>query len=79
MKTAGLDIGTTGCKLTVFDEEGNQLGKAYRDYPVRRGVSGHEIDLSSLMESVYSVMEEMAADRNMKAPDPEWIVDMLKV
>ena len=61
MKTAGLDIGTTGCKLTVFDEEGNQLGKAYRDYPVRRGVSGHEIDLSSLMESVYSVMEEMAA------------------
>ena len=38
MKIAGLDIGTTGCKLTVFDENGDQLGKAYRDYPVRRRV-----------------------------------------
>lgn len=61
MKIAGLDIGTTGCKLTVFDENGTQLGKAYRDYPVRRAVSGHEIDISTMMESVYAVIEEMAA------------------
>ena len=31
MKIAGLDIGTTGCKLTVFDENGMELGKSYRD------------------------------------------------
>ena len=43
MKIAGLDIGTTGCKLTVFDEQGRDLGQAYRDYPVRRQVSGHQI------------------------------------
>ena len=61
MKIAGLDIGTTGCKLTVFDENGTQLGKAYRDYPVRRAVSGHEIDISTMMESVYEVIEEIAA------------------
>ena len=61
MKIAGLDIGTTGCKLTVFDENGDQLGKAYRDYPVRRAVSGHEIDISAMMESVFAVIEEMAA------------------
>ncbi len=60
MKIAGLDIGTTGCKLTVFDETGSQLGKAYRDYPVRREVSGHEVDISTMMESVYCVIEEMA-------------------
>ena len=60
MKIAGLDIGTTGCKLTVFDENGAQLGKAYRDYPVRREVRGHEIDISTMMESVYAVIEEMA-------------------
>ena len=59
MKIAGLDIGTTGCKLTVFDEDGTQLGKAYRDYPVRRTVGGHEIDLSVMMESVYGVILEM--------------------
>ena len=59
MKIAGLDIGTTGCKLTVFDAAGKQLGKAYRDYPVRRAVSGHEIDISTMMESVYAVIREM--------------------
>lgn len=61
MKIAGLDIGTTGCKLTVFDESGRQMGKAYRDYPVRRAVSGHEIDISTMMDSVYGVIEEMSA------------------
>ena len=60
MKIAGLDIGTTGCKLTVFDEQGQDLGKAYRDYPVRRQVSGHEIDISVVMDSVYAVIQEMA-------------------
>lgn len=60
MKIAGLDIGTTGCKLTVFDENGVYLNNAYRDYPARRTLSGHEIDLSAMLESVYEVIEEMA-------------------
>ncbi len=61
MKIAGLDIGTTGCKCTVFDENGAYLGKAYREYPVRRKVTGHEIDVSTIMDGVYGVLEEMAA------------------
>jgi xylulokinase len=65
MKIAGLDIGTTGCKCTVFDENGKYLDKAYRNYPVRRQVSGHEIDISAIMDSVYEAIGEMAA----KFPD----------
>ena len=61
MKIAGLDIGTTGCKCTVFDRNGNYLGKAYRDYPVRRTMGSHEIDVSAIMEGVYAVIREMAA------------------
>lgn len=61
MKIAGLDIGTTGCKCTVFDENGEFLGTAYRDYPVKRAVSGHEIDVSALMDGVYAAVAEMAA------------------
>ncbi len=61
MKIAGLDIGTTGCKLTVFDKDGSYLGKAYRDYPVFRAVTAHEIDISSMMESIFSVIGEMSA------------------
>ena len=61
MRIAGLDIGTTGCKLTVFDESGRALGKAYREYPARRAVSGHEIDVFALMDGVWAVLREMAA------------------
>ena len=61
MKIAGLDIGTTGCKCMVFDENGEYLGKAYRDYPVWRKVTGHEIDVSAVMDGVLGVLREMAA------------------
>ena len=60
MKIAGLDIGTTGCKLTVFEENGQMLEKAYRDYPVRRAVSGHEMDASAIMDGVIGVIRELA-------------------
>lgn len=59
MKIAGLDIGTTGCKCTVFDESGKKLGNSYRDYPVRRDVSGHDIDVSAIMSGVYGAIGEM--------------------
>lgn len=62
MKIAGLDIGTTGCKCTVFSEEGVCLGNAYRDYPVRRTAESHEMDVSAVMEGVYSVIRKMAAE-----------------
>lgn len=61
MKIAGLDIGTTGCKCTVFDEQGKYLGKAYRDYPVKRALGGHEVDVSVIMDAVYKVIAEMTS------------------
>lgn len=60
MKIAGLDIGTTGCKLTVFDQNGQYLGKAYRDYPVKRMGGEHEVDAQAIMDSVWLVIREMA-------------------
>lgn len=59
MKIAGLDIGTTGCKLTVFDQNGVCLDKAYQDYPVKRNKQEHEIHVEAIMESVLSVMQKM--------------------
>lgn len=60
MKIAGLDIGTTGCKLTVFDDQGTYLDKAYLSYPVSRKTSGHEINVNGILESVYAVITKMA-------------------
>jgi len=34
MSVIGLDVGTTGCKAIVFNEEGDILGQAAREYPV---------------------------------------------
>ena len=65
MKIAGLDIGTTGCKCTVFDENGNDLGRAYREYAVQRNESGHEIDAKILLNAVFETIAEMAG----KYPD----------
>lgn len=59
MKIAGLDIGTTGCKLTVFDQNGAFLDKAYQDYPVKRVSGEHEIDAEAIMDGVFSVMQKM--------------------
>ena len=51
-RIAGLDVGTTGCKVTVFTAEGENLGREYRDYPVHRAVDAQEIDAAALAESV---------------------------
>ena len=60
MKTAGLDIGTTGCKLTVFDENGSYLDRAYREYPARRTGSAHEVDADAILDMVWEVIGQMA-------------------
>lgn len=59
MEIAGLDIGTTGCKCTVFNEQGECLGNAYRDYPSNRAKTAHEIDPTAILESVYEVLQAM--------------------
>lgn len=65
MKIAGLDIGTTGCKLTVFDEQGKYLDKEYREYPVVRGEDGHEVHAESILECVMEILRVMGG----KYPD----------
>lgn len=60
MAIGGLDIGTTGCKLTVYDNQGTIIYKAYRDYPSSRGGKEQEIDAKSIWNSVREVIREVA-------------------
>lgn len=62
MKIAGLDIGTTGCKVTVFDGNGDQLGKAYADYPSSRETKGHVVDVTKILEGVMDVLAQIAKE-----------------
>lgn len=58
MMIAGLDIGTTGCKITVYDKEGNFLYRAYQDYPVSRTLGEHEVNAEAIALGVKGVLRE---------------------
>jgi len=57
---AGLDVGTTGCKITVYDPGGEYLGRVYADYPVSRTASAHEVDADAIWDAVQHVLREAA-------------------
>jgi len=55
---AGLDIGTTGCKIVVFDLKGNELYCAYRRYETVRANGEKEIDPLLLLKYVKEIIKE---------------------
>lgn len=65
MLLGGLDIGTTGCKLTVYDDQGRWITNAYREYEISRSCGRHEIDAGLIWDSVCQVIKETA----QKAPE----------
>lgn len=60
MKLAGLDIGTTGCKISVFETDGKMLGSIYQDYPVTHMHIAHELDAAAVWQAVQQILREAA-------------------
>jgi len=60
MSIAGLDIGTTGCKITIYDDKGIYHYRAYRDYKVERGSNVHEVNAEHIWRAVQDVITEAA-------------------
>lgn len=56
MFVGGLDVGTTGCKIAVFDEDGNNVGTYYKEYDVTRKNGLHEIDFTTVLASVKNII-----------------------
>ncbi len=52
MYIGGLDVGTTGCKLTVYDDGGEFIYNSYREYEINRSNGEHEIDAGVIFDSV---------------------------
>lgn len=68
MSLMGLDLGTTGCKAVVFDEDGKILSSAYREYPLQFPKPGWiELDSSRVIRSAKEVVRE-AAGKSKKDP-----------
>ncbi|NLE08238.1 MAG: carbohydrate kinase, partial [Dehalococcoidales bacterium] len=66
MSFGGIDIGTSGCKCTLFNDNGKQLAVAYQPYDAVRSMGYHEIDLATIWKSVKTVI----ADAARQAGDP---------
>lgn len=62
----GLDIGTSGCKIALYNENGEFVRDAYTEYDVSRQNGLHEIDALKIFETVKKVIKA-AADKNIAA------------
>jgi xylulokinase len=67
MSVVGLDIGTTGCKAILFDDEGKALGQGAREYPIstpRPGWAEQDVDLvwELACEAVGEAMANVRGD-----------------
>ncbi|MBQ9563082.1 MAG: hypothetical protein IJU99_06490, partial [Lachnospiraceae bacterium] len=65
MSVAGLDVGTTGCKCSVYTDGGELLKEAYREYDFPADCGQRELDAAVIWESVQEVIREAA-----QVPDP---------
>jgi len=62
MSYLGLDIGTTGCKAAVFNEEGRLLGLTYREYPLLAPEPGWaELDSARVCRDCSDALREASA------------------
>ena len=57
MLVGGLDVGTTGCKLTVYSSDGKFVNNEYVEYDVSRQNGEHEIDASVIWTAVCTVIK----------------------
>jgi len=60
MLIAGLDIGTTGCKVTVYGNDGKCFGKTHREYEISRVAGQHELDPETVWRAVCECVREAA-------------------
>jgi len=58
MAIGGLDIGSSGAKITVVNRAGDILYTDYRTYPAPPRVESHELDAAGLWETVRQLLSE---------------------
>lgn len=60
MAFAGIDVGTSGCKMVVYDLDGNVLTSGYRSYEELGQQGYREIDPDVVINQVLDVIKEVA-------------------
>jgi len=72
MSLLGIDVGTTGCKASVFSEDGTMLGTRYAEYDIQRPEPGwEELDCTAVWERVKQVITGAISAARARSPgDP---------
>ncbi len=60
MYIGGLDVGTTGCKLTIYNEKGEFIQNFYREYEIARVDGSQEIKGTDIFDAVCDMLKEGA-------------------
>lgn len=58
MTLGGIDIGTTGCKITVYEEDGTCLFTASAAYPFARSAGNSFFEADMIMDAVLQVLAQ---------------------
>ena len=64
---AGLDVGTTGCKIAVFDDLGENVKTYYTEYNASHTGGLHEISFCDVRCGVLSLLSDAARDFKLEA------------
>lgn len=67
MIIGGLDVGTTGCKIALFDGKANLIKTYYSEYDAKHAGGNHEIDFADVKAGVLSLLKTAAADYRITA------------
>lgn len=67
MNIAGLDVGTTGCKICVYNENAELLDTRYKEYFANRGENVHEIDFCDIGSAVFEVIKAALSKNRVDA------------
>lgn len=63
MSFLGIDIGTSGCKAVIFEQDGTVLSSAYEEYSVISSEPGFaELDSVEVMEKCFSVIRKTVTE-----------------
>ena len=59
MSYLGLDIGTSGCKAVVFEQDGTVLSSSFREYLLKTPHPGwSELDSGEVIDNCFQVISE---------------------
>ena len=67
MILGGLDVGTTGCKIALYNDNAEHLTTYYKEYDVIRKNGQHEIDFNDVKAGVLTLLKQAVKEYQIDA------------